>query len=138
MSEQNNQGAYGQNGPSSPQGQKNALGMDDKTTSWFAYIISIISAIIVLATVKDNKAVRVHAWQSLFLGCFVWVIVIVLGIISGIAWAGLAWGFASFLSVLNWLISVGYIVLSVLCIVKAAQGDIFKLPVIYAQAEKMN
>ena len=49
--------------------QKNSLGMDEKTASWFAYILSIISAIILLATEKDNKTVRLHAWQSLFLGC---------------------------------------------------------------------
>jgi len=38
--------------------------MDQKTASWFAYILSIISAIILLATEKEDKTVRLHAWQS--------------------------------------------------------------------------
>ena len=43
--------------------QKNSLGMNEKTAGWFAYVLSIISAVILLATEKDNKTVRTHAWQ---------------------------------------------------------------------------
>lgn len=111
--------------------------MDKKTASWFAYLLSILSAIIVLVTVKDDKEVRTHAWQSLFLGCFCWAIVIVLGIISAIALAGFAWGLATFLSVISWLVSVGWIALTIICILKATQNDIFKIPVVYNQAIKM-
>ena len=72
--------------------QKNSLGMDEKTASWFAYILSIISAIILLATEKDNKTVRLHAWQSLFLGCSVIVIGIILGILAVLSsWLLGAW-----------------------------------------------
>ena len=111
--------------------------MDKKTASWFAYILSILSAIIVLVMEKNDKEVRTHAWQSLFLGCFVWVIMIILGIIYGVSLAGFAWGFAVFLSVIMWLLSVGWLVLTIICILKATQNDIFKLPVIYNQAVKM-
>jgi len=124
MSEQNNQ--------ASPPGQKNALGMDDRTTSWFAYIISIISAIIVLASVKDNKGVRIHAWQSLFLGCVYIALWIVLGLLGLIPYVGI------FFWILIYLMNIGYVVLSVFCILKALKDDILKLPVIYPQAEKMN
>ena len=114
--------------------------MDKKTASWFAYILSILSAIIVLVMEKNDKEVRTHAWQSLFLGCFVWAIVIILGIISAIIVAAnpfAALGGVVFISVLNWLLSIGWVVLTIICILKATQNDIFKLPVIYNQAVKM-
>jgi len=116
--------------------QKNSLGMDQKTASWFAYILSIISAIILLATEKDDKTVRLHAWQSLFLGCAAIVIGIVLGILTG-AFIFVAWGLVILFSIISWLFWIAFVVVTVICIVKAVQGDIFKIPVIYGWAEKM-
>jgi uncharacterized membrane protein len=112
------------------------MGMDKKTASWFAYILSIISGIIILATEKDDKDVRTHAWQSVVLGCFFIVVYIVLGILAAIffnPWNVVAyamgafsiWGFLYLIAGLAWL------VITVICILKALQGDIFKIPVIY-------
>ncbi len=116
--------------------QKNSLGMDEKTASWFAYVISIISAIILLASEKDNRTVRLHAWQSLFLGCFIVAIAIVLAILTAI-FMWIAWGIIILFSIISWIAWIGFIVLSVICIIKATQNDIFKIPVIYGWAEKM-
>jgi uncharacterized membrane protein len=111
--------------------QKNSLGMDEKTASWFAYIISIISAIILLATEKDNKTVRTHAWQSLFLGIVFIVASIILGILAFIPYVWILF------AVLNYLLWIGFVILTVICIIKATQGDIFKLPVIYDKVKDM-
>lgn len=108
--------------------QKNSLGMDQKTASWFAYVLSIVSAIILLATEKEDKTVRTHAWQSLILGCVAAVAGIILGILIWIPYIGILF------AIIDWLLWIGFLVLSVLCIVKAVQGDIFKLPVIYNKA----
>lgn len=109
---------------------KNSMGMDQKTASWFAYIISIISAIILLVTEKENKTVRLHAWQSLIFGCAYIVVIVVISILAIIPFIGLLF---YILSILLW---VGFVVVSVICIIKATQGDIFKIPVIYGFAEK--
>lgn len=111
---------------------KNELGMDHKTTCWFAYVISLISAIIVLATVKNDSKARLHAWQSLFLGIFYVGVMIVLSILGLIPFLWYLF------YVLNWLVFVGFIALSVICIIKATQDDMFKIPVIYNIAEKQN
>lgn len=111
--------------------QKNSLGMDEKTASWFAYVLSIISGVILLVTEKDNKNVRTHAWQSIVMGGFFVAVYIVLAILSGILFMSGAWGIVWFFALLNWILSLGWIALTVICIVKAVQGDIFKLPVIY-------
>ena len=108
--------------------QKNSLGMDQKTASWFAYVLSIISAVILLVTEKEDKTVRTHAWQSLILGCVAAVAGIVLGILVLIPYIGILF------AIIDYLLWLAFVVVSILCIVKAAQGDIFKLPVIYDKA----
>lgn len=113
--------------------QKNSMGMDEKTASWFAYILSIISAIILLVTEKDNKTVRTHAWQSLFLGCLLAAIIIVFGIFAAIIGWG-AWLVFAWLDNIAW---IAWLVVTIICIVKAVQGDVFKIPVIYNKAVNM-
>ena len=107
--------------------------MDEKTASWFAYILSIISAIILLATEKDNKTVRTHAWQSLILGCVFIAAFIIIAILSSIIWG--AW---MFFLVINNILWVGWLVLTVICIIYAIQGNMFKIPVIYDRVKNMN
>ncbi len=108
--------------------------MDKKTASWFAYLLSILSAIIVLVMEKTERSVRLHAWQSLFLGCVLIVINIILSIIGA---ALLFTGGLFVIPILSWLIWLGYIAVTVICIIKATQDDMFKIPVIYNWAEKM-
>ncbi len=121
--------------------QKNSLGMTDKTASWFSYLFSIISAIIILVSEKENKEVRTHAWQSLIMGCFFIAVFILIGILTAIfmpnpftnplAYAGAVVGAFGFFAILNTIASIAWLILTVICIIKAAQGDIYKLPVIY-------
>jgi uncharacterized membrane protein len=117
--------------------QKNSLGMDQKTASWFAYILSALSAIILLVTEKEDKTVRTHAWQSLILACVFWVVMIVLWILIAATVSPFTWGIAGFFSLLSTLVWIAYVVVSIICIVKAVQGDIFKLPVIYNKAANL-
>lgn len=120
----------------------NSLGMDEKTASWFAYVVSIISAIILLATEKENRSVRLHAWQSLFLGCVAIALYIALAILAAIFAAITGFGFYfsggyAIFSILHTLIGLGWLAVSIICIIKATQNDMFKIPFIYGYAEKM-
>ncbi len=122
--------------------QKNSLGMDQKTASWFAYILSIISGVILLATEKDDKTVRTHAWQSVVLGCFFVAVYIVLGILAAIffnPWNVVAYAMGAFSiwGFLYLIAGLGWIVITVICILKALQGDIFKIPVIYDKIKNL-
>jgi len=113
--------------------------MDKKTASWVSYL-TFIGAIIVLCTVKDDKEVRTHAWQSIFLCCAYAAVAIVLAIINAIIIAASpVYLFGGFwlTTTLGWLAWVAYIVLDIICLVKATQDSIFKLPLIYTWAEKM-
>ncbi len=127
--------------------QKNSLGMTEKTASWFAYLFSVISAIIILVTEKENKAVRTHAWQSLIMGCFFIAVFILISILTAIfmpnpltnpiAYASAVVGAFGFFAVLNTIASLAWGILTIICIIKAVQGDIFKLPVIYNKANNL-
>ena len=122
--------------------QKNSLGMDSKTAGWFAYLFSVVSGIILLVVEKNNRTVRTHAWQSIIMGGFFVAVYIVLGILSAIFSPGLmnimAWyGYYSTWSIIYLIVGLLWIVLTVICIIKALQGDIFKVPVIYNKVSKM-
>ena len=59
-----------------------------------------------------------------------------LGILAG-AFVFVAWGLVILFSIISYLFWIAYVVVTVICIIKAVQGDIFKIPVIYGWAEKM-
>lgn len=115
-------------------GEKNELGMDHKTTCWFAYVVSFISAIIVLATVKNDSKAREHAWQSLFFAIAYAIVITVIYIIMVILpfW-GVLWWLFRVISTLAWF---GYLGISIICIIRATQDDIFKIPFVYNFVEK--
>lgn len=114
--------------------QKNSLGMDQKTASWFAYILSVVSAIILLVTEKKDKIVRTHAWQSLGLGIFFIAVYIVIGILAAILWWGFLWWFFILLYNLAW---IAWLTITVICIIRASQNDMFKIPVIYDMVKNL-
>lgn len=116
--------------------QKNSLGMDQKTASWFAYFPPVIGAIILLVVEsKENRTVRTHAWQGLIMGCFFVAVYIVIGILAAILWWGFLWWLFILLYNLTW---IAWVALTIICIVKAIQGDMFKVPVIYDKVKDLN
>ena len=120
-------------------GGKTALGLDTNVGAMLCYLpicaINLIYSIIVLATEKDNRFVRFHAFQSLLLigglivGCIaVTIVSVILAFVS------------STLSVLfgmvTWLVGLAFLGLAIFMCVKAFGGSQFKLPVIGDMAEK--
>ena len=106
-------------------------GLTDNMAGALAYV-TIIPAIVflVLEPYNKNRFIRFHAFQCLFLtGTFV-ALSIVLGILGTIPFLGWA-------TVLLWpLISLAGLVIWIILVLKAYQGQTFKLPVIGDMAEK--
>lgn len=102
---------------------KTSIGMDPKIAGLLAYLVGLISGIVFFLIEKENKYVRFHALQSIF--CFVgfFILNLGLGIIPGLQLA---------LPIL----SLAELALWVVLMVKAYQGDKFKLPMIGDLAEK--
>jgi len=122
---------------------KSALGLDPNVAAGLAYLpvcgVNLIMSIIIIATDKTNKLARFHAFQSILLMVSTIPLIIVYAIGFGIALAiDSAMGFPLF-TILVWLIMVvlgiGLLVFMVIALIKAFQGQIYKIPVIGNMAD---
>ncbi len=109
----------------------------DNLLAALAYITFIPAVVFVLVEpFKRNRFVRFHSFQSIFLAVATIVAVVVMRILYSVLALIPLLGF-----LLAWLISavvaLGLVVLWVVLLVKALQGEIFRLPWIGDLAEKM-
>jgi uncharacterized membrane protein len=113
-----------------PSGETNPIrdsspGMTQNVAGALSYV-TFIPAVIFLAIEPYNRNpfVRFHAWQSIFLSVFSIVVKVGLFVLSSM------FGFLGFLGsfALGSLISLVLFILWLICIVKAAQNQMFKIP----------
>ncbi len=119
--------------PSGAPGGKTSLGLDSNVGATLCYIgniiccVGVVLSIVFLVTEKENRFVKFHALQSLFLCgvCVVLLIVVeILGVILGMVHLGI-------LATGLWFILVLiFLVLWLLAGMKAYSGQWYKLPVI--------
>ena len=102
---------------------KSSLGLDPNVVSLLSYLGGFISGIIFFVLEKENKFVRFHAMQSIILfgGLFVLQMALVFTII---------------LVFLVPIFSVGGFILWIILMIKAYNGEMFKLPIIGNIAEQ--
>jgi uncharacterized membrane protein len=86
--------------------------------SYFTFIPAVI--FLSLEPYSRNSFIRFHAWQSIFLSVF-WVIV-------NFIFSVIAVGGQFFIFEIKNLIDLLFFILWVLCLVKASQNQIFKIP----------
>jgi uncharacterized membrane protein len=111
--------------------QSGTSGLTDNVAGMLAYV-TIIPAIVFLVMEPYNKSrfVRFHSFQSIFFTVawiVLWIAISVVGMIPVLGWATL----------LIWpLVGLGGLILWIVLLIKANQGQMFKLPVIGDLAEK--
>ncbi len=120
---------------------KTALGLDVNVGSLLCYLpvcaISLIYSIIVIVTDKTNKAVRFHAFQSLLLTAAYIVALIAVVAVGGVLVAATGSNMLGILvSLLYFVVIVGFLGLMVFGMIKGYQGGDYKLPVIGDMADK--
>ena len=113
-------------------------GMDPKVAGLLCYLFGWVSGLIFYLIEKDDKSIRFHALQSILLSVaifVVWVgIIIVFSIIALIPGVNLA---LVVLSPLVFLVfGIGILVIWIMLMVRAYQGEMWKLPVIGNIAER--
>ncbi|HUV69686.1 MAG TPA: hypothetical protein VMW15_08490 [Terracidiphilus sp.] len=113
--------------------EPNPSDLSDHAACAIAYI-TIVPAIVFLVLPPYNASpnVRFHAWQSIFLNLASIVLMIALSFFTVFS---LIFG-AFFLLLLTRLVLLALFVLWVICVVKAMNGQRFKLPLIGDLAEK--
>jgi uncharacterized membrane protein len=106
--------------------EKTSTGLQENIAGLLCYVLVWITGIIFLIIEKDNKTVRFHAWQSIF----VFLPLSILGWIFG--WIHVIGG------VISWLIGVVGFILWIVLMYKAYKGEMYKIPWAGAMAEKQN
>ena len=103
---------------------KSSLGLDANVAACLSYVFGFITGILFYVLEKENKFVKFHAMQSIVVFGFFFVLNIILPFIPIIGWILLP---------ITWVASF---VLWVILLIKAYQGERFKLPVAGDKAEK--
>jgi uncharacterized membrane protein len=108
-----------------------AAGLTDNVAGMLAYI-TIIPAIVflVLEPYNQRRFIRFHSFQCIFLTVAFIALGIALSIISMIPFLGLI------MIPVHFLVWIGAFALWIILLIKANQGQMFKLPVIGDMAEK--
>lgn len=88
-----------------------------------AYLLGFVTGIILLLVEKESKFVRFHAMQSTVLFGGIFILNLALGFIPVLGW------------LLGLLLSLGSFILWILCMWKAFQGEMYKVPKIGDIAE---
>ena len=127
--------------PSGAPGGKTSLGLDSNVGAMLCYIanlvccLGVILSIVFLVTEKENRFVKFHAWQSIFLVGLEIVLGIILEILTvilrlALSIADLGW----IAGLLTWVLGVFllfiFFILLIIGGIKAYGGQWFKLPII--------
>jgi len=95
---------------------KTSMGLEPNVAGLLCYVLGWVTGLIFFILEKENKFVRFHAMQSIVTFGAITVASIVLSFIPFIGW------------ILGWLLSVLGFVLWIILMIKAYQGQRFKLP----------
>ena len=134
-----------QNPPPVQTAAKSSTGLDENIAALLSYVFGWVSGLIFFLIEKDSRLVRFHAMQSLLfnvlvavVGIALWIVLFVVFMIASQISGALA-TLLSLVSILVWgVFLLGILAGFILCLVKAFQGQYFKLPVIGNFAEKFS
>lgn len=103
---------------------KTSTGMQPNIAALLSYLLGFVTGIVFYLIEKENKFVRFHAMQSIVVFGSLFVLGIIVSVLPGI---GLL------LSPIIWIVEI---VLWIILMIQAYQGEKFKLPVAGDIAEK--
>ena len=118
-----------------PPASSGSSGLEPNVASLLCYICSPISAIIFLVIEKNNRDVKFHAWQSIFLAVAVIAISIVLTILSFIMFR-ISYGLGGVFQFVVWIFDLGVLALVIVAMIKAYQKERWHIPFIGNLAEQ--
>jgi len=109
---------------------KSSTGLESNIAGLLSYLVGWITGLIFFLIEKEDGFVRFHAMQSIIFFGAVTVIQIILGILGIIPVIGLIFDIIGYIV---WLLAV---VMWIVFMIKAYQGDRFKFPITGQMAEK--
>jgi uncharacterized membrane protein len=131
--------------PPPVQTTKSSTGLDENIAALLSYIFGWVTGLIFFLIEKDSRLVRFHAMQSILLYVLLvilWFVVWIVTVVLWVAAAAIGDVVGAIVSILSTLIFVVFgvaaLIAVILCLVKAFQGQYFKLPIIGNFAEKFS
>jgi len=109
---------------------KTSLGLDENVEALLTYLVGWITGIIFLVLEKKSKFVRFHAMQSTITFLGFTVLSIILIPLDFIPFIGVL------ISLIDWIIGIVAFIIWIICMIKAYQGEKFKLPIAGNLAER--
>ncbi len=103
---------------------KTSMGMEANLAALLACVFGWITGLIFFLLEKENKFVRFYALQSILISVAFFIFSIVLMFVPIVNVVALP------------VLSIGGVIIWIVCMVKAYQGEKFKLPIIGDMAEK--
>ncbi|MBI4224625.1 MAG: hypothetical protein HY609_06785 [Deltaproteobacteria bacterium] len=110
--------------------QTGGTGLAPNVASLLCYICAPITSVVFLLIEKENKDVKFHAWQGTLYGAAVIALNIVLQLLGFLLGHMIDFLGAVILSFLLPLLWIGVFILWVVLLVKAYQGERWKIPVL--------
>lgn len=114
---------------------KTSMGLDENVEGALCYLLGFITGIVFLVMEKDSKFVKFHAVQSIIISLTLWVFNMVIKSILFAAFSLSMWGIVAMISS---LISLVALIIWIILMLKAYQGEKFKLPIVGDIAEKQS
>ena len=125
---------------------KSTMNLEENVASALSYVLFWLTGIIFYFLEKENKTDRFHALQSIITFIPLWIIAWIVGWIGApkVAYGGYGWwgtgvtvdpGIPALLWA-SWGVNIKMFVLWLILIIKAYQGEKFKLPIVGDIAEK--
>ena len=116
--------------PEPPRSADTSTGLEPNLAGLLSYALGWITGLIMILLEKNNGFVRFHAMQSILTFGAATVLLIILSILSRLHYVGVLF------DVMYWILIVVSIVLWIVLMVKAYQGERYKLPIAGDLAEK--
>jgi uncharacterized membrane protein len=124
---------------------KSSTGLDENVASLLAYVFGLVSGLIFFFIEKDSRLVRFHGMQSTLLAGVFWVgemalwivsfvLALILSQISGLL-GTLVW---ALISLVEFILFIAVLIGWIMCMIKAYNGQYFKLPILGNFAEKFS
>lgn len=109
---------------------KTELGLDENVEGALAYIFGIVTGLIFFLAEKENKFVRFHGMQSILFSAVLIGIGFLVGILSTVLSAipVVGWIAGILMMLATPLMYLGGLIVTIFLLIKAYQGNKFKLP----------
>jgi uncharacterized membrane protein len=88
-----------------------------------------VAGIVFLVIEKQDRFVLFHAWQSVTFGVAWWVLSVMLSVMGGVADSIVPF-FGSIFTLARYALSVGGLVLWVLCMIRAYNNELWRIPML--------